>query len=234
MKRTILAFALAATALCASAQDVFDAGDNKPYFGARLSLDITVPTDISFKNSAQKIDLLNAGAGFSFGGIYNLPICKNLYFEPGVNFYYHTAKLNGKIFQSADPDDLFGEEEGSLTPRSGSIREFGMQIPMVFGYHFDFDPIRISFFTGPVLNIGLSGKAHITMKEDGYNYSDSMYDSFNRASLDWRFGVGATYDHHYTIAISGDAGMTNWMKKISGLDNKMHRNNVSITLGYNF
>ena len=57
-----------------------------PYFGARLSMDVTVPSH-SRGN-------YRTGSGFSVGAIYNLPVYKQFYFEPGLMFFLTSSLLN--------------------------------------------------------------------------------------------------------------------------------------------
>lgn len=235
MKKLFVAVALlAAGAFSASAQtDIFNSPDNHPYFGVRASLDITSPGDIDA--NLYKLDAMDAGVGFSVGAIYNVPIYYNLYFEPGVSVYRHNAKVKDDIVKLDETYDKI------------TVGEWGFAIPMMFGYTFDFSPIKVSVFTGPEFTVGLSGKAHYTAHLNGVKMtgSDSMYGddgSFNRANVSWKFGAGVSYDHYY-LSISGAAGLTNWLNNVSDFDYgdgvsggkvTMHRNTVSIALGYNF
>lgn len=226
MKKALLTLVLACAAVTASAQsEIFDSGNNKIYFGARLSLDITCPTSVSAKNIHTSYDVFNPGAGLNFGGVANIPVYANLYFEPGVMFYYHTAKVKDDFLLA---EDLTGEDSFE----SLSLREFGMQVPLMIGYHFDFNPVKVLIFTGPEFSVGFSGKSHYTSHVNGIKMSgsESMYDDFNRGDVAWRFGAGVNYDA-YHFSVSAARSLTNWTKA-DGLS--LHRTNVSITLGYNF
>lgn len=222
MKKFVLTLLvlLAGSSMTALAQDeIFDNPDNKVYFGARLGLDISCPGDVSEDNVS--FDMFDSGAGFDLGGILNIPLWKNLYFEPGLSIYYNTM---GSDIELADT-----ELEGMTADLS--VRRFGFRVPFQFGYRFDFQPVAISAFTGPVLNYGLVGKYHMTVKQGNLkgSESESCWDSINRASIGWKFGVGATYGS-YVFQISGTVGMTDSMKK----NLKYHDNNIAITIGYNF
>lgn len=219
LKRLFLGAALALTAvLGAQAQsEIICNPDNKAYFGARISIDAAIPGAVKAGHVSE--DMFNNGAGFSFGAIYNHPIYYNLYVEPGFSFYYNTMGTN----------DEYVSEEFQKT----SLREFGFKIPVMLGYHFDFDPVRIHVFTGPELRVGLSGKIHSKAQVGNVDMSGSttMYDSFNRADLAWRLGVGADWNH-FNISLSGAVGMCNQLKHADGAT--MHRNVFNLTLGYNF
>lgn len=225
MKKLLIGALLSVAAISASAQsEIFNDGDHTAYFGARISLDITAPGDVNNHDTKMKVDLLRPGAGFSFGGIYNMPIIANLYFEPGFNFYYRTTKYD-KVHIDAVGNEFL----------NASQREFGFAVPVMVGYRFNFNPVKVSVFTGPEFSVGLSGKIHAGTKIDDFDMSGStsLYDSFNRADVSWRFGAGVTYDHYY-VGISGAIGLCNKIKKNEGENISLHSNLVSISLGYNF
>jgi hypothetical protein len=235
MKKLIIAASLlTASVLGASAQSsILNSPDNHPYLGIRASLDVTCPGDLDA--NVYKTDIMDNGAGFSLGAVYNVPIVYNLYFEPGVSIYHHTAKVKDKYAQSDGYSKI-------------SISEWGFEVPLMFGYTFDFNPFKISVFTGPEFRVGLSGKTKYTayVNNKKMTAKESMYGDdgwFNRGDVSWRFGVGFNYDHYY-LSVSGAAGMCNWINDVYtiNLDNgistdgkaSMHRNTVSVAIGYNF
>lgn len=210
----------AGAAMTASAQsDLLENPDNHAYFGARIALDIS--------STADGNDYYSNGAGFNIGAVYNIPLYKNLYFEPGLSLFYDTF---GEEFTVNSPEGIPYSEDGS-------IRNFGFRIPLVAGYHFDFtDDMQVSVFTGPQLNISLTAKEHVN------NYSESIFGDggFKHFDLQWAIGVGYTWQKYY-VALSGGIGITkarDW--KLRGANNRdeytdsFRRNNFSITLGYNF
>lgn len=233
MKKLIIALSIMATALTAKAQDIFDNPNNHSYFGLRLSYELACPGDITATGSIAKYELFGNSSGFNIGAIYNLPLWKNLYFEPGAAIYYNTYSLD---------KDIFGASMG-MQLDSGSLRQWGIRIPLNVGYHFDFTPdISISFFTGPEVNISFKGNTHFGSGK--YNVTGPAFGEeggLNRADIKWRFGVGATIFDHYYFAISGAAGLCNMIRDDvlvsdgSELQNlKMRSNLFDITIGYNF
>jgi hypothetical protein len=199
---------------------IFDAGKQDPYFGARISLDIASPGGEGWIPES-----LNNGAGFSVGAIYNIPLYMNLYFEPGLNFFYNT--FGDKISQV---------EGDNIRNIDASIRNFGFRIPLAFGYHFDFeDNIKVAVFTGPQLNYGISMKEHMTYSYDGNKVTESngwYGNGANRFDLQWIFGASVTYDRYY-VGLTGGIGATNLLSD-TYKPQKLHRNTFSISVGYNF
>ena len=107
-----------------------------------------------------------------------------------------------------------------------------MRVPVMAGYHFDFPPdIKLSVFTGPELEVGLSGKEHANV--EGKKYSESVYGDeggMRRFDLLWGVGAGITYQSYY-FGVSGGIGMLNMVDEDYV---KFHENRVTLTLGYNF
>lgn len=227
MKKVFATVICSILALSAYAQNsIVNNPDNHGYFGIRASLDIACPGQVKYENIG--VDAFKPGAGFSVGAVYNLPLVANLYFEPGVNLYYNTYGLDN--FQVADDDFTTGIDI------TGSVRKFGMRIPLQFGYHFDFTPgVSLAIFTGPELEVGFSGRQHMKFKAGKISetHSEDIYgdDGMSRVDLLWKFGAGLTLSHNYYLGVGGGVGMLN----MSGdSDIKFHENLVQITLGYNF
>lgn len=187
------------------------------YFGVRLSFDVTHPSGAN--------DGINNGSGFTLTGVYNLPISHNAFIEPGVGVFYNTMGV--KPFEYKDA--LF----------DGSVRNFGIRVPLHIGYRFEmFDNFELAGFTGPWFNINCSTKAHI---EPVNNLpieitSPSMFDyGWHRFDAQWGFGISATYNKQYYLAISGGVGMSAMATfDHNGQKDRLRRNTVSITVGYNF
>jgi outer membrane autotransporter protein len=212
MKKLLFSLVAAACCLSAAAQsDIFDNPNNEAYLGARIGLDITTPA-----GTYTNIDSYGNGAGFTIGAVYNIPVYKNLYVEPGLSIFYNS--FSDKIY--LDPS--------GMNELKGSIRNLGFRVPLVAGYFFDFtDDIRVAPFTGPQLNASIIARRHY----DGLD-SESCFGSngFKHFDVQWLFGVGVTYQRYY-VAISGGVGLT---RCYSAADDRFRRNTFNIALGYNF
>ncbi len=232
----ILGTILLGCTLSAKAQDIsFESDDNRPFLGVRLGLDISCPTNWKASNiggtgASLSMPLFDNGAGFDLGAVYNIPLWKNLYFEPGLSIYYNTM---GCSITAIDDSEI-----GAPTDLSGSIRRFGFRIPFQAGYRVDFTDLgfSLSAFTGPVLTAGLIGREYATIQSDGLKESgnENIYghDGFlNRVDIGWKFGVGAEYNR-FVLQLSGTIGMCNMLS--GAMNTKYRDNNVALTVGYNF
>ncbi len=219
MKRIATSLMLLCLCIAASAQDIFDNPDRGARLGVRLGLDIATSTDFDFGRI--KLGVLNAGAGFTAGAVYNIPVWKNMYFEPGLLLFYNSMGYDITI------------SDESSAPDTGhcSLRRFGVRVPFRLDYRFDFEKVSVRAFTGPQLEVGLIGRSRLEVGNE--SASENAYGSdgtFNRVNVGWEFGAGVDYGN-WTAEISGAAGITDM---VQGSAIKGRFNNVTISLGYNF
>lgn len=213
MKKFFIALTSLASALAMSAQaDLFDNPDNHAFLGVRVGLDVS-------SAASSDLDCYNNGVGFNIGAVYNIPVYKNLYVEPGLSLFYDTFGIEVSNQRS-------GERPVTI---DGSFRNFGFRIPIVAGFNFDFtDDIRVAPFTGPQLNISVVARDHYDADNDGHSLFGEH--GFKHADLQWVFGVGVTYKDYY-LSFSGGVGMT----KVYDLSaDSFRRNTFQLSVGYNF
>ncbi|MDE5643264.1 MAG: PorT family protein [Muribaculaceae bacterium] len=224
MKRTISTF-VSAFVLCLAAfgqeveilpsEDITPA--KPPRWGVRLQADITTPTN--------GLDLYSTGTGISGGIVYNLPLYRGLYVEPGVMLYYNTI----------DVDDYMVNN----LPYDGSARLLGIRLPVNIGYRFNLtESISLSLFTGPGFNFNISARQYANPNFEGAppKTSKNLFDyGWHRFDAQWGFGITATFSGRYVIGLSAGVGSKALAEKtIDGHKAKMNRNTFSVTLGYNF
>lgn len=212
----------AMTFLATSAQNpVVNNPDNQAYFGIRLGGEITCPGSISYDGVG--VNAFKNGGGVEVAGIFNIPVVANFYIEPGLKFFYNTYSVKKDFLDFVDDN---------VSVSNISFRKFGIRIPVMAGYHFDFsENTKLYLFTGPELEIGLSAKGYITA--NNIEVSENEYGDdggINRASLLWSIGAGLTYQHLY-FGIGTSLGLTNLLKDS---DATFHENRATLSIGYNF
>lgn len=220
MKKILIAMiAAVAVAIPAKSQDyLLDNPDNHAHFGVRLGLDVT-----SLRGNG---DRYGTQSGFNLTGIYNLPMWKNLYFEPGIGIFYDTAQINA-VFTSDNEKFL----------DKGSVRNFGFRIPFNFGYRFDVtDDVSVHIFTGPQLNYNITFGTYY----NGVKATNQPEADFNRFDFQWNAGLGVDYMNYYAY-IEGGFGISRLIQDKSYSFNShqlmfpgARRNIFSIGIGYNF
>ena len=215
MKRILLLAVVALLAVSSYAQ--FNNPDNRAHFGLRLSANINSPSDFSIGNMS--IDCFKTGPGFSFGGVYNIPVWQNLYVEPGLMLWRDTYKdeWEGGFDDSGEPYNI-----------ESKVKKFGFSIPVMVGYRFDvFSRGGWSFFTGPELRIGLTGKE---CDDDGHSigiYGDEGW--ANQVDCAWNVGTGINIDKFY-VGFTASLGMADMIKE----QPKYRENRFCFSVGYNF
>jgi len=192
----------------------------KPTFGARLSMEMTVPGGGS--------SYYKPGAGFSAGGVMKLPLTRNFYFEPGLLFYY-TAMSSKDIIPF---DDFYFQS---------AVKEYGVRLPLNFGYTFNTGSLwTIDIYTGPWINFNIDASQAL---DPNFSAPEPVPDKtinmmkygWKRVDAMWGFGLSFTFSENYHIGLSGGIGFTP-LAKYGNRDKKIriHRNIVAISLGYNF
>ena len=222
MKKLIIRAAISLLAIMPSiAQNtILNNPTNKAYFGVRIGGEVTCPGNITADNVG--LSVFKNGGGIELGGIYNMPVVANFYIEPGLKFYYNTFSVK---------DDFVEVIQDDIVYNSVSFKKYGMRIPVMAGYHFDFtNDIKVSVFTGPELEIGLSAKEYV--KGHNIEMSESIYGDdggMKRVDLLWGIGAGVTFRQFY-FGVSGSLGMLNMFNDI---DAKFHENRVTFSVGFN-
>lgn len=210
---SLLVAAVSAGSACAQSS-IFNSGDNKPYLGVRGSFEMSCPT-------SNASGAFTNGAGFSLGGVYNIPLYANLYVEPGFNIFYNT-------WSAKNLDIIGGVAENSF-------RNWGLAIPVMVGYHFDFtSDLNVAVFTGPELRVGLANNYHYSLLDDKITGNFDLYKKdgvMHRVDCAWRIGAALNYEQIY-LGISGGIGMVNLKNNPS--NPSMYQNTVDVTIGYNF
>lgn len=151
-----------------------------------------------------------------------------------MSYYY-----NATGFKDVKIGDINIKEEAM---EHASVRQMGLRVPVMFGYHFDFTPdVNLAIFTGPELEVGLSSDTYLTSKSVGAlpkfhtapsNYGDHAIGfKRNRVDCSWKFGVGFNFVKNYYVGIEGAVGLADRAK---GDNISFHENRVGVTLGYNF
>lgn len=191
--------------------------ENPVTFGARLSMDVTMP-DKAYKN----------GAGFSAGAVAQIALPRNFYFEPGIVVSY--TGMTAKDLLSFD--DYYYQNAARL---------WSLRVPFDFGYNFKVAPLwNVSVATGPYININLSAREQITpnlaapvpVPDVKLNLFDN---GWKRLDAGWGIKLGTTFADHYYIGISGGISITP-LAKYGNKDKviRIHKNTIAVTLGYNF
>lgn len=223
MKAKLILAALLCTTMSAMAQEAVQLPSpekslpDRLTWGVRLSMDLTIPSDGfgEYEN----------GAGVVGGAVMDIPVKKGFYVEPGVMLFYNTMGVGNYVIDNM--------------PYNGSVRNFGVRIPLNIGYKFSITQnVTLSLFTGPWFNFNISCRQYANPNFEGPvpTTSKNLFDyGWHRFDSQWGFGVKATFSGRYVIGISGGVGTKALAgRTVDGHKMRMRRNTFTVTLGYNF
>lgn len=217
MKRDFIASLLLTPALALSSFHLSAQDNTGPIWGIKANLNVELPGDIHSKGVSN--DFFRTGTGISAGVVCNLYLGHGFYFEPGVSLFYGQYKIRDLYVLMDDVNSI---------QLDGPVKKFGVRVPLVFGYTFDFsDSFGMNVFTGPQLSYALAGDISVPAEaeDDGID----LWRSQRRFDCGWKVGIGFPVGS-VTVSVEGDLGISNLHKG----DMTFRENRVSLGLTYYF
>lgn len=203
--------------------DSVSISNKRVIWGIKANLSAELPS--KWKDAGSSSKMFNSGFGASIGGLANIALGNNFYFEPEVGLFYEAYTYNN--VEEVAPNSPYV----NIGP---DIQKLGVRIPVNFGYFINIsDKWAIDVYTGPQLSYAFYG--HAKSNEKDLLPSREMLDVFkgkygqSRFDLGWNIGVGFPVDH-FVISLEADLGITNMMRHYG----TMRENRLSLGIGYYF
>lgn len=195
----------------------------KVVWGLKANLNAELPS--KWHNGKNSEKMFNSGFGASIGGLANIWLGKNFYFEPELALFYEGYSYDN--MQTVAPN--------SPSVNAGpNIYKLGLRMPLVVGYFINIsDTWGLSVFTGPQLSYAFYGKA-VTQNEE-VKKNENLMSVFKgayaqrRFDLGWKVGVGFPVEH-FLISLEADLGITDMLRHSW----TMRENRVSLGISYYF
>ena len=185
--------------------------NNKVLWGLKATVDVEIPGKWRWENSS--VTMYKPGAGFTIGGVSNIYLGKNFYFEPGVSFFYSQYRCDYSI----------GTDLVNMI-KNPKIYKLGIEVPVIFGYTIDFsEKFAMDVFTGPQLRYALGGEMVIKDQEIKEDFGDTvdLWEIQRRFDCSWKIGIGFPMNK-FTLSLEADIGITNLLKhEISFRENRI-------------
>lgn len=212
-----LLLGIMAPAMAVADNYTYNGSENRDSFGVRAGVDIS--------SAAGADDTYSNGVGGSVGAVYTKYLYRDFYIEPGAYLFYDT--FGQTVTATAEPADVPVDVDGS-------IRNFGIRIPVNMGYRLTLtDDMGLKFFTGPQMNMSLVARSHFNDEEGVERIEDTNIlgkKGFKRFDMQWNFGVGLDYNRWF-VGVTASAGVTKVMNRTF---EHFRRNYVMIAVGYTF
>ncbi|MDE6330364.1 MAG: PorT family protein [Muribaculaceae bacterium] len=217
MKRKILIsiFTLFLGVVCCFAQD------NSVIWGIKASVDAELPS--KWHRDGGSVTMYRPGYGFTIGGVSNIYLGKNFYFEPGISLAYSQYRYK---------DIVFSDSQGVILETDPKIYKWSFQIPLVVGYTIDLsDKYYLNVFTGPQIRYAFAGDISFKNKEieEDANEFINLWNGQRRFDLSWKIGVGMPVNN-FLISLEAELGITDLLKN----DMSFRENRVGVGITYYF
>lgn len=193
--------------------------DNTVIWGIKASVDVELPGKWHYNGG---VTMYRPGCGFTIGGVSNIYLGKNFYFEPSVAIAYSQYKYK---------DVVFGDPSGMMET-DPKIYKWSFQMPLVAGYTIEMsDDFALNVFTGPQLRYAFDGKIVFKNKEM-YNDANEyvcLWNGQRRFDISWKVGVGIPVNN-FLFSLEADFGITDLLKS----DISFRENRVGTGVTYYF
>ena len=197
------------------------AQDNSVICGIKASVDAELPS--KWHRDGGAVTMYRPGYGFTVGGVSNIYLGKNFYFEPGISLAYSQYRYK---------DIAFSDSDGVIRETDPKIYKWSLQIPLVVGYTIDLsDEYSLNVFTGPQVRYAFAGGISFKNKEIAEEADEyvNLWNGQRRFDLSWKVGVGVPINN-FQISLEADLGITDLLKN----DMSFRENRVGIGVTYYF
>ncbi len=195
--------------------------DNTVMWGVKASIDAELPG--RWHGDGGGVTMYRPGVGFTLGGVSNIYLGKNFYFEPSVAIAYSQYRYK---------DVVFSNSEGVIGETDPKIYKWSLQIPLVVGYSIDiWEKHALNFFTGPQIRYAFAGKIAFRDKElaEDANEYVNLWNGQRRFDLSWKVGVGVPFNNFF-VSLEADLGITDLLKN----DMSFRENRLGVGVTYYF
>ncbi len=181
--------------------------DTRPMWGVKAGLDFNLPGKWHIGDS--RVKMYRQGFGVNVGGLCNIYLGKDFYFEPGISLFYDVYSYYDLV--------ILGDDGTNFSDYSNPyIYKVGFRIPLIFGRSIDFsERFSMSVFTGPELNYafagGIKGKNSKRLEETGVTLFGKGDGCQRRFDCAWKVGIGVPMNEWF-LSLDAAFGLTDMLK----------------------
>lgn len=220
MERKIVAYMVMLLAWCFPGS-MWAQNTNDPVWGLKVAVDAELPGKWHGDNVSWK--MYSPGYGLTVGGVCDIDLGRNFFFEPGATLAYSQYKYKDLT--------ILGDGNGVGVETNPKVCKWAVQMPLLFGYMFDFLGCEeMKIFTGPQLRYAFYGK--IVADDENFDMFTDLWGGPNgqrRFDCSWKIGVGIPMEN-LSISLEADFGITNLLKG----DMRFRENRIGLGLTYYF
>lgn len=192
-------------------------------WGVKATVDAELPTKWHGKNNDWK--MFHNGVGFTLGALSHIPLGRNFYVEPEVEFFMSQYRYDLVIME---------DDRDNKNPK---LSKFGIGIPVVAGYNINFSQrFGMRIFTGPQIRYAFAGKVGVARQLKDEYEKLLLWDTNRRFDFSWKVGIGFAIDN-FMISAEADFGISNLYRRSPVTDYsqwRYHENRVGGGVTYYF
>lgn len=188
---------------------------SNPHWTIQFSYQIMAPYHAS--NGIHSIDAFSCRIGWDIGASYYKPLTRHWFLEPGLLLYYHRLDIYSDLY--------------NRYLSNGHIDLLSIQVPLNFGYAWQWKNNLFGIHTGPLIDVSLFGKEIAGFANGwGNSINRSAFNKFERLNIMWNIGVSAS-GRHFGYGFDWAYGMNDFAKD---RHIKAHNIRYRFSLSYKF
>lgn len=182
-----------------------------------------VRAGVSYSALIQKMEAENkagARAGFSVGGVMNVPFYRRFSFRPEISFVNQGGSSYARI-------------DNELSTVKNKYNYYSIQLPLNVAYNIPISGVRLSVLLGPVVDYALFGTHTHEGEKENLSFNKDEVGQLKKWDIGVNMGLAVKYQQVF-FSINGICGAIDRRKvKLDG-ESRLYQNNVTFSFGYFF
>lgn len=182
-----------------------------------------VRAGISYSALIQNLETENkvgARAGFSVGGVMDVPFYRRFSFRPEVSFVNQGGSFRSRI-------------ENEITTVKNKYNYYSIQAPLNVAYNIPISGVRMSVMLGPVVDYALFGSHTYEGEKKDLSFNKDEVGQLKKWDLGVNMGLAVKYEQLF-FSINTICGTIDRRQVKREGESRLFQNNVTFSLGYFF
>ncbi|WP_085535025.1 porin family protein [Massilibacteroides vaginae] len=178
---------------------------------------------ISYSALIQNLETENkvgARAGFSVGGVMDVPFYRRFSFRPEVSFVNQGGSFYSRI-------------ENEMTTVKNKYNYYSVQIPLNIAYNIPISGVRMSVLLGPAVDYSMFGSHNFEGEKKDLTFNKNEVGELKKWDVGVNMGLAVKYDQVF-FSINALCGAIDRRQVKREGESRLYQNNVTFSFGYFF